>query len=143
MSVCEPQPNANMSEPSKSRAGIIYNVVESVVLLFAVGLTTWTANTVITHGNILASHSAVMDVNTRRLEQFEVSGSRGLGEHEKEDNTRIEELKRRMATVEAAIVALQTTPGELKAISARLDSIREGQGRIEKALEEHLNKSKL
>lgn len=130
-----------MSEQSKNRAGIIYNVVESVVLLFAVGLTTWTAHTVIAQGNTLASHGAILDANTRRLEQFEVSGSRGLGEHEKEDNARINELNRRVAATEAAVLVLQPTPGKLEVIAVEMKAIREGQARIEKSLEEHMSKT--
>lgn len=132
-----------MSEQLRQKAGLVYNVVESVILAMSVGLMVWVSNIVIAHGNTLSSQATSISTNSRRLDTLETFGSRGLGEHERDDNTRIEELKRRMSSVESAVIALQATPGELKSIAVRLDSIREGQSRIEKAMDEHLKKGNL
>jgi hypothetical protein len=122
----------------KEKAGLVYNVVESVILAMSVGLMIWMCNVVITHGNVLATQGTKIEVNTDRLTRIETQGSSGLMSHVKDDDTRVQAIDRRLEKLESAVIALQTAPGELKAINARLDGIRDGQSRMEKMLDEHL-----
>lgn len=110
---------------------MIYNVVESVVLAFAVGLTAWTANTVIEHGNRLAVHSTMIDANSGRLELLEVRGSRSLEIYSKATDARLDKQDVSIAEMRSALI-------EIRAIMVRLENIEKSQMRIEKNLEEHL-----
>ena len=47
-----------------NRASRIYNVVESVILGMSVLLVAWTAQRVISYGELLANHSANISTNT-------------------------------------------------------------------------------
>lgn len=127
-----------MSEQLRAKAGLVYNVVESVILLVAVGMTTWTAHTVITQGNTLSSHSNQIGVNTGRLDKIEGAGSAGLQAHVREDDRRVLDIDKRLEKLEQAVIALQSAPGELKAMNARLESLGQSQVRIERALDEHM-----
>ena len=57
-----------------------------------------------------------------------------------QDDVSMTAMSDRLGKLESAVVLLQTTPGELKAISVRLEGLREGQLRLEKALETVVNK---
>jgi hypothetical protein len=127
-----------MNEQLRAKAGLVYNVVESVILAMSVGLMVWACNMIITHGNTLASQGTHIEINTDRLTRIETQGSSGLQSHEKDDNTRISNINNRLEKLELAVIALQATPGELKAISVEIKGLREGQTRIEKALELHM-----
>ena len=127
-----------MSEQLRAKAGMVYNVVESVILAMSVGMMVWVCNVVITHGNVLAAHQAHIDTNSGRLTRIETSGSSGLQSHEAQDNQRIGDHNVRLEKLEAAVIILQATPGELKSIATEMRGLREGQLRIEKALETHM-----
>lgn len=127
-----------MKEETRAKAGLVYNVVESVILAMSVGLLCWIGNRVIAHGELLASHTAQITADTIKLDNLDTKGSRGLESATK----RIDEDERRLDKIEAAILSLQTAPGELKAINARLDGIEKGQARIEKSLEDHMREGR-
>lgn len=123
-----------MSETLKQRAGIVYQVAESVILAISVGLVAWTANTVISQGHIIAAINNQVLTNTGRLDNLENKGSSGLREHEKMDDNRIVEMQKRDDRLEAALNSLMSTPGELKAINIRLDGANKALERIESIL---------
>ena len=127
-----------MNEQLRDKAAIIYNVVESVILVICVGLTSWTATTVIAHGNTLSRQTAIVDATSQRVDRIETRGSAGLESHVTGDDARVEDVKKRLSRIEEAIIILQAAPGELKAINARLDALRDGQLRLEKQLESRL-----
>jgi hypothetical protein len=120
----------------------VYNVVESVILAMSVGLMVWLSNVVIGHGNTLASQGTQIVVNTGRLDKLESVGSPKLTAHEAMDDRRIDGIDKRIEKLENAVIALQSAPGELKAIGARLDGLQSGQTRIERLFEEHLKATK-
>jgi hypothetical protein len=126
-----------MSETLRAKAGLVYNVVESVILTMSVGLMVWMANVVIAHGNTLAAQGTQIGINSDRLSRIETVGSSGLMSHVKEDDSRVSALDKRLEKLESAVIILQNTPGELKSITMEIRGLREGQLRIEKALEEH------
>lgn len=123
----------DMADQTKHKAAMIYNVVESVVLAFAVGLTAWTANTVIDHGNRLAVHSTMLAADGSRLELLEVRGSRSLEIYSKATDARLDKQ-------DVSIAELRSTLIEIRAILVRLENIEKSQARIEKNLEEHMNR---
>lgn len=115
---------------------MIYNVIEAVILGMSVLLICWVARTVIDHGQELSTHRTQININTARVGDIDLRGSRateGLA-------NRLDTITKQVDEMRLAIVALQAAPGELKAINVRLDSIKEGQGRIEKQLDEHMRK---
>jgi len=113
----------------------IFNVIESVVLAMSVGLMLWVANLAVEHGKTLASHETSIRASDIRLSELENRGSRNLASHVTQDDQQALAVADRLGKLESAVVLLQTTPGELKAISVRLEGLREGQLRLEKALE--------
>ena len=131
-----------MNESTKAKAGLVYNVVESVILAMSVGLMVWLANTVITHGNTLASQGNQIGVNTMRIDRIETTGSPQLVAHESQDDARISAHNARIERLEAAVLILQATPGELKAMTVEMRGLREGQDRILKSLDEHMRNGK-
>jgi len=125
-----------MAEEVKTRAiANIFNVVESVVLAMSVGLMLWVANLVVEHGKMLASHETSIRAADSRLSELENRGSRNLASHVTQDEQQAMAVTERLSKLESAVLLLQTTPGELKAISVRLEGLREGQLRLEKTLE--------
>ena len=106
----------------------------------SVGLMLWVANLVVEHGKALASHETSLRANESRLTDLENRGSRNLASHVMQDDVSMTAMSDRLGKLESAVVLLQTTPGELKAISVRLEGLREGQLRLEKALETVVNK---
>ena len=127
-----------MNENLRQKAGLVYNVVESIVLLMSVGLVCWLATVVISQGQILAAHSNQILTTNNRVEQIEMHGSRAV----ESVVARVDGLAKQMDEMRSAIMTLQAAPGELKAINVRLDSLREGQMRIEKSLDEHMKEGK-
>jgi hypothetical protein len=124
-----------LNENLKQKAGLIYNIVESVILGMSVGLMVWLANVVVAHGNQLARDEARQEGIDIRLSKLELTGSPALIAHEREDQQRVDDLKDRVAKMETAVLALQSTPGELKAISVSLETLHESQKRIEERLD--------
>ena len=123
-------------EEVKTRAiANIFNVIESVVLAMSVGLMLWVANLAVEHGKALASHETSIRSTDTRLADLENRGSRNLASHVTQDDASMTAMSDRLGKLESAVVLLQTTPGELKAISVRLEGLREGQLRLEKTLE--------
>jgi hypothetical protein len=131
-----------MNEQLREKAGLVYNIVESVILAMSVSLMVWLANVVITHGQVLAAHDTKIVFNTGRLDIIENRGSRSLETHVKEDDARIASHDARLTKLEAAVLLLQSTPGELKAIAIEIRGLRDSQDRIEKAIEDHMRASK-
>jgi hypothetical protein len=127
-----------MSDNLKPRAGIVYQVTESVILAVSVGLVTWTSNTVISQGKAIATMNNQIITNTERLNVIEQRGSGSLREHEKEDDARIAELTRGAVRMDAVVTELRTTPGELKTINVRLDGLTKSLERIETQISQHL-----
>lgn len=127
-----------MNEAAKARMSLAYNVVETVILLMSVGLVAWCCTTVIEHGKMLARDDTRIDINTARLDTLETKGSAGLMAHSREDDARVSEIRSRVDKLESAVIALQSAPGELKAINAQLNSLRDGQTRIERLFEDHV-----
>lgn len=128
-----------MNEHIKENAGVIYNIVISVLLAVSVGLVCWTANKVIEHERELGKLDVRQQDVIAKVDIIETHGSRSLESHIKDDDTRVAEIKERVSKVEAAIISLQTATTELKAVNVRLDNLKEGQARIEQVL----NRSKL
>lgn len=124
-----------MNENLKQKAGLVYNVVESVILAMSVGLMVWLANVVIIHGNMIERVSTKQEGVVNRVDRLESTGSPALQAHEKEDQSRVDDLKIRVDKLEAAVLILQATPGELKAIQVSLDTLHESQKRIEERLD--------
>ena len=122
-----------MSNDLKEKAGLIYNIVESVVLAMSVGLMVWLANVVIDHGNSLAAHAVRINGLSTQTETIEQHGSRAV----ETLSGRVDSIAKQLDEMKASILALQTAPGELKAINIRLDGLKEGQGRMEKMMDEH------
>lgn len=114
----------------------VFGVVESIILAMSVGLMLWVANLVVEHGKILAAHDTMLKVDDSRLDSLEVRGSPSLGAHMVEENSELSAVRARLDKMEAAVLILQTTPGELRAISVRLESIKEAQVRMERALDD-------
>lgn len=129
-----------MNDSVKARMGIIYNAIEAMILLACTGAVGFGAGQLIDQGKAIVSISTRVAINTTRLDRIEDKGSVGLQTHEREDNTRIVELRARLDKVEAAIIALQQTPGKLEAISEQIKSIQAGQVRIERMVEDHLKR---
>lgn len=131
-----------MNDAIKARAGIVYNVVEATILAVTVGLTTWTAKTVIEHGNSLGIISTRELATESRVDRIESKGSASLETHIKEADAKNASMNSRVDKLETAVIGLQSAPGELKAIGVRLDNLRDGQQRIEKMFEDHLKNTK-
>lgn len=129
-----------VKEEVRAKAGLVYNVVESVILAMSVGLMVWMCNVVISQGQILASHTTMLIADDKRLSEIESAGSKNLISHVKSDDQRVADITARIDKLETAVLALQSTPGELKANSVRLDSLREGQARIEKLLDDYMKR---
>lgn len=130
--VLESQQESRVEKPTLS----LFNVVESVVLAMSVGLMLWVANLVVEHGRILSSHETLLKVDDTRIDALENRGSSPLNSHVMQSNSEMSALRARVDKVESAVVALQATPGELRAIGVRLDGIKEAQSRMEKSLDD-------
>jgi hypothetical protein len=124
-----------MNERIKESAGIIYNVVISVLLAVSVGLVCWTADKVIEHERELGKLDVRQQDVIAKVDIIETHGSRSLEAHIKDDDTRVAEIKDRVSKVETAILSLQNAATELKAVNVRLDTLKEGEERIERAIE--------
>ena len=125
-----------MKEETRAKAGLVYNVVESVILAMTVGLNVWLASLVITHGNVLASHETKLDTHTGLLMRYGSIGTPGLAAHEGEDKAIAKAHEERIQRLEQAVIAFS----ELKGIAVEIRGLHEGQVRIEEALKEHLKK---
>lgn len=132
-----------MSEDLRAKAGLVYNIVESVVLAMSVGLMVWMANVVITHGQTLATHGTLLSVLMSKQDKIETKGSDQLQSHVVMDDGRVDVINKRLEKLEAAVLVLQQTPGELKSIGVELRNIRDSQQRLEKLFDEHLKDKKL
>lgn len=126
--------NGNNQRAEKASFNL-FSVIESVILAMSVGLMLWVANLVVEHGKILASHDTTLKIDNSRLESLEGKGSPSLVAHVVEENAELAAVRARLDKMEAAVVALQSTPGELRAIAVRLEGIKEAQTRMEKALD--------
>jgi hypothetical protein len=117
-----------------SRPSRVFAVVESVILGVCVMLITWTAQTVIVQGKVMASQGTSIEANENRLTSIEDRGSRSLESHTRLDDNRDSNMSERVMKIEAAILALQGMAGEIKAIGVKLEALHEGQVRIEKQI---------
>ncbi len=101
----------------------------------SVGLVVWLSQIVISHGNLLERISTRQDSVILRVDRLEVVGSPALIAHEKSDDSRVDDIRSRVEKLEAAVMVLQATPGELKAIEVSLRTLHESQLRIEERLD--------
>ena len=131
----ETEVESRQNPPSEKQGANIFAVVESVVLTMSVGLMLWVANLVVEHGRTLASHDTTLRATDNRLDALETHGSSSLMSHVTQDDAELTAVRARLDKIETAIAALQSTPGELRAIAVRLEGIKETQARIEHALE--------
>jgi hypothetical protein len=125
-----------LKEETRAKAGLVYNVVESVILAMTVGLNVWLASLVIVHGNVLASHGTQIGINTDAIIRYGAIGTPGLATHEGEDKAIAKAHEERIQRLEQTVIAFS----ELKGIAVEIRGLHEGQLRIEEALKEHLKK---
>ena len=124
-----------MSTEPKSSSSRVYDIVQAV-LLAVVGLVmTWTVQTVVAQGRELSAHNSDIKTNSGRLTSLEDRGSRQLGEHVKMDDSRSGSDEERITKLEAAVIALSTIPGDIRFIRLQMETLENGQKRIEKKLE--------
>lgn len=124
-----------MNENLRAKAGLIYNVVEAVILAMAVLLNVWNSKMAISHGEKLAADEATTKGIDTRVTSLENTGSKPLVAHEQKDDERVKGLDNRVSKLESAVIVLQAMPGELKAIGVSLQNLTEGQKRIEDRLD--------
>jgi hypothetical protein len=129
-----------MTDRIRENSGIVYNVVQSVILAMSVLLVCWIGNKVIQQGEILSSLVAKIGDTAVRLEILELHGSRSLETHVKDDDSRVAAIGVRIDKIESAIIALQNAATELKAVNVQLANLKEGQERIERVLEKEAPK---
>ena len=134
------EPNEPNDGGGNGRSLNLFGVIESVILAMSVGLMLWVSNLVVEHGKIISSHATMLQLDNSRLDAIESRGSPTLAAHVQEDNAEMGAIRARLDKMESAVVVLQTTPGELRAISVRLEGIKEAQTRIEKTLDEVVRK---
>lgn len=115
----------------------LFNSVIGALTAICLGLLAYDAKVLVEQGQTIAVlHNQVQSVSGR-VDKLEGSGSPNLMSHVKDDDNRIGEIKVRLDKLEAAFMGIASLPGELKAISARLDMLDRGQIRIENSLDEH------
>jgi len=119
-----------VKEEVRAKAGLVYNVIESVILFMTVGIMSWLSINVIEQGKSITSHGTSIMYNTSRLDSLESKGSRSLEGHVKEDDARVTDLKSRIERLEIAVLSLATVP-------AKMDNLLDGQRRIERQFEDH------
>ena len=124
-----------MNAETKEKAGLIFNITESVVVAIMVYMTTKIMANQIQHGEELAAHRTQLAISTGRIETIDTKGSRAV----ESMGSEISNINKQMIEMRTAIITLQTAPGELKAMNVRLENLVEGQKRIERQLEEHRN----
>lgn len=120
---------------SKSK---VWDTILGVLVAISLGLGGWGGSKIVEHEKLMAELGNQMRVNTDRLALIESGGSRALDSHVKVDDQRVNDMRQDIVRLEGAIVQIATMPGEIKAIGIRLDSLKEGQVRIEKAVEDHI-----
>lgn len=128
--------NGKMSEFLKQKASVIVDVVLAVILAVAVGLTAWTASMVVNLNREMGVNRNDTERLRERMDRFEVGGTPSLMAHVQDDNTRIKTINDRLEKQDAANVKVAEAITKLEALSVRLDALREGQSRIERALEQ-------
>ena len=121
-----------MSTESNGKNGLIYNIIVTVVLAASIGLTCWTASETVALGKLVSSLNTQVILDAKRIEIIESVGSSTLQAHIQSDDARVVDIKDRLNKEEAALLVLQSTPGELKAINIRLDNLNETLNRVEK-----------
>jgi len=131
-----------LNEQTRAKAGLIYNVAMTVVTSLMVFGAQWMMTTMWDITKQQAAQGNQVHVNTERLNKIETSGSSGLLSHETKDEARFMASSDRMEKLEAAVLILQQTPGELKSLAAEMRGLREGQLRIEESLKEHMREYK-
>ena len=127
-----------MNDSAKSKAVLVYGVIQGVVIGATVYILQGTVSTVIAHGNTLSAQETSLKTISGRIDHFENHGSSGLESFRASSEQIFSAQDRRFDKLENAVITLQGTPGELKTISARLDNLKDGQCRIERSLEQHM-----
>lgn len=64
-------------------------------------------------------------INTKHLDEVEVQGTRALQGHIQMDQTRVDEMSRRLATLETAVMGLQEMRGDVRVIRTKVDAIEQ------------------
>lgn len=100
-------------------------------MALCLSLLAYDAKVLVAQGEVVAVLQSKVEDHRDRLIKLEGSGSESLRTHVKDDDTRVQDIKDRISKLESAYLLLSSMPGELKAISARLDGLQEGQRRIE------------
>ena len=119
-----------MNDSARAKAGLVYNIDKSEVTAAMVYGLQWTASTLWELSKTQAAQGNQIKVNTDGITDLRATGSPGLRSHEAEDTARIAAHNARIEKLEAAVIILQQTPGELKGIAAEMRGLREGQMRI-------------
>lgn len=127
-----------MNEQGKGTLKIVGGVLQAVITAVIVIMLGIMVNTVILQGNLIAQHSTQFATTADRLLVLEQKGSRSMEVYA----AKAEDIAKRVERLEAAVLVLQTAPGELKAINVRLDMLQESQKRIEQGLKEHMKNGK-
>lgn len=127
-----------MSEQIKTGLKSAAEIIQTFALAGITVAIGFMLNTLVAHSNSLAVHTSQIAADNARLDRLETKGSASLVAHESQDDQRIAGINGRLDKLETAVIALQTAPGELKAINARLDGIKESLARFEKSLDDHM-----
>lgn len=116
---------------SRRDGPVIWKTVSTTIMTVMVGVMAWICRTIITHESVLAVVVAAESKDAKAIGELQQNGSSALAAHSKDDDTRVANLKEEVREIRGWVVNLQTIP-------AKIDSLTEGQRRIEQALTDHM-----
>ena len=125
-----------MSEANKAQ---FYNVIIGVLVAMCLGISGWTVQTLVADGQLLATHTTQININTVKLKEMDAGGSAALREHIMADNQRVVDLADRVNKMDTLILAVSASLARIDTMGARLDALRDGQTKLEQMLSRHLN----
>lgn len=112
----------------------ITNVVLGILVTISLTLAGWSIKTQVEQGKLISAMQQHELDYSSRIDYLESHGSRQLETHVKDDDTRVQSLKDQVIELKAANVLLSPLPGKIETLNVKIDSLKEGQKRVEDAL---------
>ena len=109
-------------------------IVLGILVTISLTLAGWSIKTQVEQGKLIAAMQQHEIDYSGRIDYIEAHGSRQLETHVKDDDTRVQALKDQMNELKAANILLSPLPGKIETLNVKIDSLKEGQKRVEDAL---------
>lgn len=117
----------------------MWDVTLGTLVAIALAMGGWQSKTLVAQGELIASMTRQIDIDTARITRIEDRGSPSLQAIQRQIDANLLDSQTHFARLDAAVMESMKSTTELKGIVVSIGYLSDGQKRIEELVRSHIN----